>query len=247
MGRNAASLEQFLAGLPELWRQGEARPTHRARHKPRDWRARADPFEGAWPEILLWLQQDPEATAKSLLERLQRQYPGRFPRGNSARCSAAFANGVESWHDSSYTCAWKGRMRTRSLWLSVRRKGLKGADRVKEQVLPRAVAELGGPGDGRPVLSWIYRLGANPEGKGRAASCRPLRSWPLRLRLGRFPPLPYPPLRSLIVVGMHGTQATSSSTGYGTPGRIAQAWRVTMISVAIGSRLQKGREKIAGT
>jgi hypothetical protein len=34
-----------------------------------------------WPEILQWLQQDPESTAKSLMERLQRVYPGRFAEG----------------------------------------------------------------------------------------------------------------------------------------------------------------------
>jgi hypothetical protein len=76
------SLEQFLAKLPELWRAGEVRPTHRqSASRPRAWRTRADPFAGVWPEILLWLQEDPEATAKSLFERLDRAYPGRFPRG----------------------------------------------------------------------------------------------------------------------------------------------------------------------
>jgi len=81
-GPERASLEQFLSELPELWRQGEARPTHReAVRQPRAWRTRKDPFESAWPEILLWLQEQPEATAKSLLERLHRQYPGRFPEG----------------------------------------------------------------------------------------------------------------------------------------------------------------------
>jgi hypothetical protein len=34
-----------------------------------------------WPEILLWLQEEPDATAKSLLERLDKQYPGQFPEG----------------------------------------------------------------------------------------------------------------------------------------------------------------------
>jgi hypothetical protein len=29
----------------------------------------------------LWLQEDPEATAKSLFERLERAYPGRFAEG----------------------------------------------------------------------------------------------------------------------------------------------------------------------
>src|SRR5579883_1908003 len=62
--------------------EGEARPTHRSEaSSPRTWRTRKDPFEAVWPEILLWLQQDPEATAKSLMERLQRDYPGRFAEG----------------------------------------------------------------------------------------------------------------------------------------------------------------------
>ncbi len=81
-GQERESIEQFLAGLPELWRQGEARPTHReSAAKPRDWRTRKDPFEKVWPEILLWLQEEPDATARSLLERLDKKYPGQFPEG----------------------------------------------------------------------------------------------------------------------------------------------------------------------
>src|SRR5579871_758804 len=81
-GPQRQSLEQFLAKLPDLWREGEARPTHRqGAARSRTWRTRRDPFEGVWAEILLWLQEAPEATAKSLFERLQRAYPGRFPEG----------------------------------------------------------------------------------------------------------------------------------------------------------------------
>ncbi len=69
-GPERESLEAFLAKLPGLWRAGEARPTHRSEPPPaRWWRTRQDPFETVWPEILLWLQQDPEATAKSLMDR----------------------------------------------------------------------------------------------------------------------------------------------------------------------------------
>ena len=76
------SLDQFLAQLPELWRAGEARPTHRTKDtQPRPWRTRQDPFESVWPEILLWLQENPEATAKALLGRLHQQYPGQYPEG----------------------------------------------------------------------------------------------------------------------------------------------------------------------
>src|SRR5262249_52860031 len=78
-GPGRESLEQFRAKLPELWRDGEARPTHRREaSQPRTWRTRKDPYEGVWPELLLWLQEDPEATAKALLERLDQKYPGRF-------------------------------------------------------------------------------------------------------------------------------------------------------------------------
>jgi hypothetical protein len=81
-GPGRESLEQFLAKLPQLWREGAARPTHRqGATRARDWRTRKDPFEGVWSEVLLWLQEDPEATAKSLFERLERAYPGRFPQG----------------------------------------------------------------------------------------------------------------------------------------------------------------------
>lgn len=81
-GPGRESLEQFLAKLPELWRQGEARPTHRGKaSQARTWRTRKDPFEGVWSEVLLWLQRDPEATGKGLLERLQQEYPGRFQEG----------------------------------------------------------------------------------------------------------------------------------------------------------------------
>ncbi len=81
-GPERESLKEFLAKLPELWRDGEARPTHRsAPSSPRTWRTHKDPFESVWPEILLWLQADPESTAKSLLERLQQAYPDKFPEG----------------------------------------------------------------------------------------------------------------------------------------------------------------------
>jgi hypothetical protein len=81
-GAERESLEQFLAKLPELWRAGEARATHRSEEpKARTWRTRQDPFEGVWTEILLWLQKDPDATAKSLFERLNQEYPDRFPGG----------------------------------------------------------------------------------------------------------------------------------------------------------------------
>ena len=81
-GPERESLDAFLAKLPELWRAGEVRPTHRCTSSfPRTWRTRKDPFEAVWSEILLWLQEDPESSAKTLLERLQREHPGQFGEG----------------------------------------------------------------------------------------------------------------------------------------------------------------------
>ena len=73
------SLERFLARLPSLWQQGEPRPTHQERVRPpRHWRTRKDPFEGVWCNALLWLERDPDTTAKDLMARLSAAHPERF-------------------------------------------------------------------------------------------------------------------------------------------------------------------------
>lgn len=81
-GPGRKTLDEFLAQLPKLWRDGEVRPTHRARPvKPRHWRTRKDPFEEVWLDVLRWLQKEPDATAKVLFDRLQRERPDQFPDG----------------------------------------------------------------------------------------------------------------------------------------------------------------------
>jgi hypothetical protein len=81
-GPGRESLEQFLSQLPQLWKDGEVRPTHRSKaSEPRYWRTHVDAFEGIWYEVLEWLQTEPDETAKSLLNRLQNKYPGRFVDG----------------------------------------------------------------------------------------------------------------------------------------------------------------------
>ena len=80
---SSESLDHFLSSLPELWRQGEVRPT--MRHAPkkrtrRGQRTRPDPFEGVWCEILDWLQQQPDAKAAELLDLLMARYPNRYSR-----------------------------------------------------------------------------------------------------------------------------------------------------------------------
>jgi uncharacterized phage-associated protein len=72
-------LDQFLDGLATAWRNGEVRPTHQSAPKPkRHWRTRKDPLEGAWPDLILWLDHEPDQSARQLLERLQRKYPGSY-------------------------------------------------------------------------------------------------------------------------------------------------------------------------
>jgi hypothetical protein len=75
-----ADLERFLQSLATAWKDGEVRPTHRAGPKPaRHWRTRQDPFDAVWPRVVTWLESEPDATAKGLLQRLQAEAPGTFP------------------------------------------------------------------------------------------------------------------------------------------------------------------------
>lgn len=78
-GPDRKGLDHFLASLPELWREGEARPTHRkGEAKTRYWRTREDPFKDVWTDILLWLQKEPDSIAKMILQKLNEKYPGKF-------------------------------------------------------------------------------------------------------------------------------------------------------------------------
>jgi Mu transposase, C-terminal domain len=48
---------------------------------PRTWRTREDPFADVWEEVREQLELSPGLQAKTLLEWLQRRYPGRFKDG----------------------------------------------------------------------------------------------------------------------------------------------------------------------
>ena len=88
------SLEQFLSQLPTLWQQGENRPTHAPRTRgPRHWRTRSDPFEGAWQDILGWLETEPDITARTILDRLCSHRPDRF----SDTHLRTLQRGVKKW------------------------------------------------------------------------------------------------------------------------------------------------------
>jgi hypothetical protein len=83
-GPGRTSLDQFLAQLPQLWRSGDARPTHWRNNttKTHYWRTREDPFKDVWANVVLcWLQNEPDITAKELFERLQMKHPGVFADG----------------------------------------------------------------------------------------------------------------------------------------------------------------------
>ena len=77
------SLEQFLVKLPDLWRQDAAHTSRERRvQPPRTWRTRPDPFDGVWCDVLSWLQEDPDAKAIALLNRLKSAHPDRFSDTN---------------------------------------------------------------------------------------------------------------------------------------------------------------------
>ena len=79
------SLERFLARLPNLWRQGETRPTHAARvRSPRHWRTRRDPFEGVWSDVLGWLQAEPGCHGQGADGEVAVGTPGPFHRRATA-------------------------------------------------------------------------------------------------------------------------------------------------------------------
>lgn len=74
-----ADLDRFLKSLAVAWREGEVRPTHRTGPKPaRHWRTRSDPFASVWPRVVVWLESEPDRTAKELLARLRDESPETF-------------------------------------------------------------------------------------------------------------------------------------------------------------------------
>ena len=75
------SLEHFLARLPDRWLEEQENVGRKPIVRPPGtWRTRKDPFEGVWCKVLGWLEEDPDASAVALLERLQEAEPERFSR-----------------------------------------------------------------------------------------------------------------------------------------------------------------------
>jgi hypothetical protein len=80
---SAATIDRLLATRRAT--AGERRPIRRSQRAgprpPRHWRTRKDPFEAVWPRVVAWLESEPDATAKRLLQRLQSGAPDSFPDG----------------------------------------------------------------------------------------------------------------------------------------------------------------------
>ena len=77
------SVERFLTRLPDRWREEQGHADRKRRVKPpRTWRTRKDPFEGVWCDVLCWLQEDPDASAVTLLSRPQSAHPSRYSRAH---------------------------------------------------------------------------------------------------------------------------------------------------------------------
>ena len=75
----ATDVSTFLESLATAWKDGEVRPTHRKQPTAeRWWRTRADPFAHAWPVVEGWLNDEPTATAKELMERLAQVVPDAY-------------------------------------------------------------------------------------------------------------------------------------------------------------------------
>jgi len=62
---------------PSLLKQARKRKYQKS-GRPRDWRTRADPYQGLWDQITAWLTANPERTGVDIFQELQRLYPGRF-------------------------------------------------------------------------------------------------------------------------------------------------------------------------
>jgi hypothetical protein len=77
--RTATELSRFVESLSTACRDGEVRATHRKPATgPRSWRTRVGPFQDVWSLVEQWLNEQPDATAKALFQRLQTQTPTPF-------------------------------------------------------------------------------------------------------------------------------------------------------------------------
>lgn len=72
-------IEQFLSGLRIAWKDGQARPTDRAKPKPKRERRRPDPLVAVTTQLRAWFLAEPWRSGSELLAKLQAEYPGDYP------------------------------------------------------------------------------------------------------------------------------------------------------------------------
>jgi hypothetical protein len=77
----APPLEQFLSNLRTAWKEGEVRPTARAKPKAKRLRRRPDPFATVSEQLRAWFDAEPKQTGRALFSRLQSAYPDVYPAG----------------------------------------------------------------------------------------------------------------------------------------------------------------------
>jgi Integrase core domain len=76
MDKSLIDFKEFVNHLPELWKYGEVRATHRKpEREKRTWRTREDPFAEAMPQIITWFEKDPDLNARMILEKLYLVFP----------------------------------------------------------------------------------------------------------------------------------------------------------------------------
>jgi hypothetical protein len=62
----APTLEQFLSGLRTAWKEGEVRPTARAKVKIKRLRRGVDPLEAVSVQLRAWFEAEPGRTGREL-------------------------------------------------------------------------------------------------------------------------------------------------------------------------------------
>nr|WP_192384302.1 DDE-type integrase/transposase/recombinase [Mesorhizobium silamurunense] len=73
------ALDQFLSGLRTAWKEGEVRPTARAKPRQKRGRRRPDPLVKVTGQLRAWFDEEPWRTSRELLVRLQAEQPGQYP------------------------------------------------------------------------------------------------------------------------------------------------------------------------
>ena len=77
----APELDQFLAMLRTAWKDGEARPTARAKPAAKRERRRPDPFAAVTDTLRDWFEAEPWRSSGELLDRLRTTHPDMFKPG----------------------------------------------------------------------------------------------------------------------------------------------------------------------